>query len=296
MLISKLKRMAMVAGLLGSSLSLSAAAFDHEIMPQKNDNFDKAAFRLWIDDDIEEVNGIVCVVLGINGDSRPEVDELVWRNFARKHRLGIVGVFLRSPNNAIIQYARAERGSGAALVSALAALAEKSGHPEVATVPLLMWGHSAGGMFNFGFANYAPERVLAFSAIKGGYYDTPVTDEGRQVPGLFIVGEKDRDYRILTANTRVFDNRREGARWCLAVEANIGHAIGKANQIIIPFFEAVLESGFNTVQRPEGFGVDLEKMKIIPAGKPKRSVKFSIWMPSEEFGPVWREFIAKPKK
>jgi len=292
----KHKLIALIAGLLWSSLSLSAAAFDHEIMPQKDDNFDKAAFRLWIDDHIEQVNGIVCVALGINGDSRPEVDESVWRDFARKHRLGIVGVFLRSPNNAIIQYARAERGSGAALIASLAALAEKSGHPEVATVPLLMWGHSAGGMFNFGFANYAPERVLAFTAIKGGYYDTPVTDGGRRVPGLFIVGEKDRDYRILTANTRVFDNRREGARWCLAVEANVGHGISKANEIIIPFFEAVLESGFDTTQRPEGFGVDLEKMKIIPAGKPERSVKYSIWMPTEEFGPVWRAFIAKPAK
>src|SRR5690606_16484268 len=124
------KSAVLIAGLLWSSLSLSAAAFDHEIVPTKKDNFDKAAFRLWIDDHIERVNGIVCVALGSNGDSRPEVDDTVWRDFARKHRLGIVGVFLRSPDNAIITYMRAERGSGAALVTSLEALAEKSGHPE----------------------------------------------------------------------------------------------------------------------------------------------------------------------
>lgn len=296
MLISKLKRVALITGLLWSSLSLSAATFDHEIMPQKNDNFDKAAFRLWIDDKAERVNGIVCVALGINGDSREEVDQPVWREFALKHNLAVVGVFLRSPENEHIKYTRSERGSGAALVAALEALAEKSGHPEIATVPLLMWGHSAGGLFNFGFACYAPERVLAFSVIKGGFYDSPISDEARAVPGLFIVGEKDRPHRILGANETVFENRRRGARWCLAVEANVGHAISKANEIIIPFFEAVLESGFDPAQRPEGFGVDLEKMKIIPAGKPERSVKYSIWMPTEEFGPVWRAFIAKPTK
>lgn len=99
----------------------------------------------------------------------------------------------------------------------------------------------------------------------------------------------------MDASNRVFDNRPKGARWCLAVEANVGHAISKANEIIIPFFEAVLASGFDTSQRPEGFGIDLEKMIIIPAGNPERSVKYSIWMPTEEFGPLWRKFIAKPK-
>jgi len=288
------KLVAIGLGLLWAG-GLSAATFEHEIAPGKKDNFDKAAFRLWIDDSVERVNGIVCVALGINGDSRDEVDQPVWRDFARKHDLAVVGVFLRSPENAIIQYGRAERGSGAALVASLDALAEKSGHPEIASVPLLMWGHSAGGMFNFGFACYAPARVLAFATIKSGIFESPVSDEARAVPGLFIVGEKDRPHRILGANKAVFENRQRGARWCLAVEADVGHAISKANEIIIPFFEAVLESGFDPAQRPEGFGVDLGKMKIIPAGKPERSVKHSIWMPTEEFGPVWRAFIAKPK-
>jgi len=295
MIAARRKLPALFIGLLWLSLSLPAATFDHEIVPGKKDNFDKAAFRFWVYYDIAKVKGIVCVALGINGDSRPEVDEPVWREFARKHQLAVVGVFLRSPENAIIQYWRAERGSGAALVASLDALAEKSGHPEIASAPLLMWGHSAGGVFNFGFACYAPERVLAFATIKEGLYDSPVSDEARAVPGLFIVGEKDRPHRIIGANKAVFENRQRGARWCLAVEANVGHAISKANDIIIPFFEAVMESGFDTARRPEGFGVDIDKMKIIPAGKPPRSVKYSIWMPTEEFGPVWRTFIAKPK-
>jgi hypothetical protein len=272
-----------------------AATFDHEIEPTKQDNFDKAAFRLWIDDGDEPVEGIVSVALGINGDSRPEVESAVWQDFARKHRLAVVGVFLRSPENALIQYGRAERGSGAAYVTALNALAEKSKHPEIATVPLLMWGHSAGGMFNFGFACYAPERVWAFAAIKSGIFESPISDEARAVPGLFIVGERDREFRILAANKVVFENRKRGARWCLAVEANVGHAISKANELILPFFEAVLQAGDRGKHRPEGFAVDLDKRIVIPAGKPPKSVRYSVWFPAESFGIPWKTFIAKPR-
>lgn len=282
-------------GLLMLAGTVCAATFDHEITPTKKDNFDMAAFRLWIDDSDQPVKGIVSVALGINGDSRSEVENVVWQEFARKHQFAVVGVFLRIPENAMTHYIRAEKGSGAAFVSALQALAEKSGHPEIETVPLLMWGHSAGGLFNFGFACYAPERVMAFAAIKGGIYESPVSDKAREVPGLFIVGEKDKPYRIIAANETVFNNRKRGARWCLAVEANVGHGISKANEIILPFFEAVMESGMETSRRPEGFAVDLGKMEILPAGKPPKSVKYSIWFPAESFGKPWKSFIAKPR-
>ncbi len=42
--------------------------------------------------------------------------------------------------------------------------------PEIAQAPLLLWGMSAGGEFNYEFVAWKPERVAAFVVNKGGIY------------------------------------------------------------------------------------------------------------------------------
>ena len=51
------------------------------------------------------------------------------------------------------------------------------------------WGMSAGGQFDYEFASWKPERVVAFVVNKGGIYYTALTPRAtREVPALLFIG------------------------------------------------------------------------------------------------------------
>jgi len=90
-------------------------------------------------------------------------------------------------------------GSGQALLTAIDSLAVLAKRPELTKAPLLLWGMSAGGQFNYEFTAWKPERVAAFVVNKGGiYYSALVPRAARDVPGLLFIGGKDLESRIAT--------------------------------------------------------------------------------------------------
>ena len=95
-------------------------------------------------------------------------------------------------------------------LSALGGFAKRSGHPELATAPFLMWGMSAGGQFNYEFVAWKPERVVAFVVNKGGiYYSALLSRAAREVPGMLFIGGKDLAFRNNTISGLF---RRESSR------------------------------------------------------------------------------------
>ena len=142
-----------------------------------------------------------------------------WREFATTQRLAIVACrFTDKPHDQgfIEEYVNVSQGSGQALLDALAVFAKQSGHAEVAAAPLLLWGMSAGGQFNYEFAAWKPERVIAFVVNKGGiYYSALVPRAARNVPALLFVGDKDLAFRTNTIVGLFAVNRRAGALWAL---------------------------------------------------------------------------------
>src|SRR5262245_34433796 len=160
------------------------------------------------------------------------VQDPVWQSLAIRNKLALVGCQLTDKpheQNFIEQYADASKGSGQALLSALAGFATSSQHPELAEVPLLLWGMSDGGEFNYEFAAWKPERVLAFVANKGGIYYTALASRAaRNVPGILFTGGNDLEFRNNTINGLFAVNRRAGALWALAEEPGVGHVVGKS--------------------------------------------------------------------
>ncbi len=115
-------------------------------------NYDKAEFRLWYPNAPKGLRAVVVLVPGSNGDGRAQVDDQVWQAFATKHQLALVGVRLTDKphdQSFIEHYVNVSQGSGQAFLDALTAFARKAQHPELATAPLLLWGMSAGGEFNY---------------------------------------------------------------------------------------------------------------------------------------------------
>ena len=276
-----------------SGVGLRAATFDAEVPHHRGDYYDTAAFILWLPEKAPKLKGVAVVLDGINVDGRHLAGRVQWQNFAREHSLGLVACYFKTEDLSLPTYSEADHGSGQALLSALDALGKSSAHPELSTVPIVVMGFSAGGQFSYSFACYCPTRVIAFCSNKGGVYRTPATAAAREIPGLLIAGAKDTDRRAVVAG--LFNvNRQLGARWCMAIEPGRGHETANANDLALPFFDAVLRNQERTAAERVGVVLDLDRRELIPVGvPPKRTVTF--WFPDEATIGVWNHFNSTPR-
>jgi pimeloyl-ACP methyl ester carboxylesterase len=283
---------------------LLAVSFDFEAPAPLN--CDKASFRFWSPEGNRLLRAILVLVPGSNGDGRPLTEEPEWRGFAQKHDLALVGCqFTDRPHENMFmeQYALASAGSGQALLEALSFFSRHTRHSEVDTLSLLLWGHSAGGQFNYEFACWKPARVLAFVVNKGGVYYTHAAPLAtRQVPGLFFIGEKDLEFRKMSVYGIYAVNRRARALWTLAVEPDTGHEEGKTRQLALAFFEAILplrlpgsssspKGTLREISENNGWVGDLNTLKIRPG--PMNENEWSSWLPSKKLANGWQAFVLK---
>jgi poly(3-hydroxybutyrate) depolymerase len=264
-------------------------------------NYAKAEFRLWYPDAAATVRAIVVLVPGSNGDGRAGVDDPVWQAFATTHKLALVGCrFTDKPHdqNFIEDYVNVSQGSGQALLDTLAVFGRRSQHPELAAAPLLMWGMSAGGQFNYEFVAWKPERVAAFVVNKGGIYYTALTPRAaRGVPGMLFTGEKDLESRIQTITGLFAVNRRGGALWAIAEEPGTAHIVGRSRDLAVIFFEDVLDlrlgdaPALKPLAESAGFlGDPKSKMSRPIADGPAPNYPTS-WLPTERVARAWQALL-----
>jgi pimeloyl-ACP methyl ester carboxylesterase len=261
-------------------------------------NYDKAEFRLWFPEGAGTLRAAVVLVPGSNGDGRPEAEDKAWQAFAAKHRLALVGCrFTDKPHtqNFIEEYAAASRGSGQALENALRSLGERSGHRELGDLPLLLWGMSAGGQFNYEFVAWKPERVAAFVVNKGGiYYSALLPQAARNVPGVLFVGGKDLESRISTITGLFAVNRRAGALWALAEEPGAAHIVGRSIDVARIFFEDVMSArlGHSPSLKPmvekDGLIGDPRTKTFQPSGAAPLPNYSTSWLPTERVARAWQ--------
>jgi poly(3-hydroxybutyrate) depolymerase len=265
-------------------------------------NYDKATFRLWTPDEVGTVRAVVVLMPGSNGDGRPEAADPGWQAFATRHRLALVGCqFTDKPHDQgfIEEYVNVSTGSGQALLDALARLAARGKHPEIASAPLLLWGMSAGGQFNYEFVVWKPERVLAFVVNKGGIYYTALAPRAaRSVPGMLFTGEKDLWSRNDTIAGIFAVNRRAGALWALAEEPGAAHVVGRSRDVATVFFEDVLGLRLGAEHAPltglaekEGFVGDVRARTFKPAAAGAAGSGATAWLPTERVARAWQAMV-----
>jgi poly(3-hydroxybutyrate) depolymerase len=276
-------------------ISGAGAVFEETIPPGAN--FDKAVFRLWLPPDAAGLRAIVILMTGSNGDGRPMAEDAVWQEFATRNKLALVGCRITDKphdQNFIEEYANVSMGSGQALLDGLNAFARRTQHSELANLPLLLWGMSAGGEFNYEFAAWKPERVAAFVVNKGGIYYTALTSRAaRNVPGILFIGGKDLQSRINTITGLFEVNRRGGALWALAEEPGAAHVIGKSADVARIFFEDVLTmrlggNSLKTLTEKDGFAGNIQARTFQPAASASSTTHATAWLPSERVARAWQ--------
>src|SRR4029079_3623354 len=141
----------------------------------------------------------------------------------------------------IEDYVNVGHGSGQALLDAITKFGERSKHSELSTAPLVIFGMSAGGQFDYEFAAWKPERVAAFVVNKGGSHDSALGPQAAgSVPALLFIGGKDLEFRTNTIVGLFAVNRRGGALWALTEEPSAAHVVGKSRDVAMLLFEDLL--------------------------------------------------------
>jgi dienelactone hydrolase len=284
--------------------SVAAQTMLDESLPP-GQNYDHAEFRLWLPPGTPRARAVLVLVPGSNGDGRPMAEDAGWQAFAAKHGLAIVACrFTDKPHEQgfIEEYVDVSKGSGQALLEALERFATRAQRPELARVPLLMWGMSAGGQFNYEFTAWKPERVAAFVLNKGGiYYSALVPHDARRVPGVLFIGAEDIAFRNDIIRGLFAVNRRAGALWTLVEEPHAAHVVGQSRDYSLMFFEDVLAARVG----PDGA---LRELKTAPAalGNPatktiappgeKPPAEPTAWFLTERLARAWAAIVTDAGK
>ena len=292
---------------------VSALLFSLHSIAQKEDfsfydgeNFQLAEFRFWNPNLNDDYNGILVLTPGINRDGREAVLDTVWQKFATRHNLIIVASHFKNyESNNNLRYRDASKGSGEILLKSIEKYSQEISNKNINELPLLLYGFSAGGQYNFEFASWKPERVISFVVNKGGYYDTAVTSSDTQkVPGIFFIGEDDLYYRNNLILGIYSANRSQGANWTLITEKDTKHSPKNSKDLSISFFESIMTKrlkdnklveinsdnpilGFPKRKTFEFFD-KIDKTEFNNWGKLK---SLTIWLPDENFANIWVESL-----
>jgi dienelactone hydrolase len=274
---------------------------DVTIPSTSSSNFEHADFRIWVPEGAGRLRAIVVLVPGSNGEGRRMADDTLWQSFATRNHTALVATRLTDKphdQNFLEEYCDVSRGSGQALLDAIDSLAVLVKHPELRSAPLMLWGMSAGGQFNYEFTAWKPGRVLAFVTNKGGiYYSALVPRAAREVPGLLFVGGKDLESRIATITGLFAVNRRAGALWALTEEPGVGHAVARSGELGAMFFEDVMaarlqpDGTLKTLAEKDGFYGDIHLKTIAPVGAQKPPAAPTAWLPTERIATAWRAVV-----
>jgi hypothetical protein len=159
---------------------------------------------------------------------------------------------------------------------------------------------SAGGEFNYEFAAWKPERVVAFVVNKGNvYYTALAPDAARRVPGILFTGEKDLAFRVDAVAGLFAINRRAGALWGYAQEPGVGHEVAHSREFAAVLFEEMLAARLSADGRLEpldetsGFLGDPKTQTATPVAGAKLPANYPVsWLPTARVARAWQAVLA----
>jgi poly(3-hydroxybutyrate) depolymerase len=123
-------------------------------------------YTVWVPPGVKTLRGVIVHQHGCGEGSCKSgltgAFDLHWQALARRHECALLAPAYEQPEKADCQmWCDPRNGSDAAFQKGLAELGVKAGHPELAMVPWVLWGHSGGGHWAGGMVLLHPERVAA---------------------------------------------------------------------------------------------------------------------------------------
>jgi hypothetical protein len=273
---------------------------------------------LWIPDGVQNVRGIIVHQHGAGVEAAQagasSAFDLHWQALAKKWDCVLMGPSYLVTNNSTSnnaapggasQWVDPHKGSDKAFQRALSEFAEKSNHPEIATAPWCLWGHSAGGSWSRAMSLIHPERIVALYLRSGGgtvRVQTEIPTEVYSIPTMSNAGAQEIGSSPWTGTLDGFKQyRTHGAPIGFAADPRTGHFCGDSRYLAIPFFDACLamrlpEKGAGTqtlrpVDQSHGWLAAYPGDKAVPAAEFKGDVKQAVWLPSAVVAKAWMEYV-----
>lgn len=285
------------------------------------------SFTIWIPPGVETLRGLIVHQHGCGEGScksgQTGAFDLHWQALARKHGCALMSPSYEQPDQANCQlWCDPRNGSDAAFQRSLTELGAQTSHPELATVPWALWGHSGGGHWAGGMALLHPERVAAawlrsgvpaLTAAEGKPTPYAIPAAALEVPIMCNVGTqegvtvKDGRFAGVWHGTEAFYLALRGKEGLIGVSVDplTSHECGNQRYLAIPWFDACLSA-----RLPKAIGQPLNTMPKagpwiasfvvtdsvshstpIPQGDFDGPLKMSHWLPNESIAKAWAQYM-----
>ena len=280
-------------------------------------------YTVWIPEDVETLRGVIVHQHGCGEGScrsgQTGAFDLHWQALAAKHDAALLAPSYEQPQEADCQqWCDPRNGSSDTFQRALADLGRMAGHPELASVPWALWGHSGGGHWCGGMVMLHPERVVAAWLRSGvplfeSNPDRPLIkphtlpEAALGVPMMCNPGTQEgvtvtegRFAGVWPANQTFFTTvRGRGGLLGVAVDPLTAHECGNQRYLAIPWLDACL-----TARLPERSGSPLRAMpteaawlapllgaEAVPADAFTDNRDAAVWLPNEAIAQKWEHYV-----
>jgi hypothetical protein len=221
-------------------------------------------YTIWVPPGVKMLRGVIVHQHGCGEGSCKSgltgAYDLHWQALARKHDCALLAPSYEQPEKENCQlWCDPRNGSDEAFQRVLVDLGAKSGHPELATVPWALWGHSGGGHWAGGMVLLHPDRIVAawlrsgvppLKAAVGKPAPYVISDAACRVPVMCNLGTKEgvtvKEGRFagVWPGVEVFFQgmRSKGALIGVAVDPLTAHECGNQRYLAIPWLDACLSA------------------------------------------------------
>lgn len=276
-------------------------------------------YLAWLPEGVTRLRGVIvhqhgCGAGACKGGETAAAD-LHWQALARKWDCALLGPSYHQEDGQPCQkWSDPRLGSRARFLQALGDLAAKSGHPELATVPWCLWGHSGGGAWVSRMIVSDPGRVVAawlrsgtaLGRVGGDPKAREFPDVVYRIPVVCNSGAKEKDdarfraaWDAPLAMVRAF--RAQGAPVAFAPDPRTGHECGDSRYPAIPFFDACLaarlpdrgsdSSTLRPVDLARGWLAPVLCTEAVPAAGYRSDPAGAVWLPGERVARAWQEYV-----
>ena len=284
-----------------------------------------ASYTVWIPPAVKALRGVIVHQHGCGEGSCKSgltgAYDLHWQALARKHDCALLAPVIEQPEKADCQkWCDPRNGSDVVFQRALVDLGKLSGHPEMATVPWAIWGHSGGGHWAGGMVLLHPDRVAAawlrsgvppLTAAEGRPKPYEIPDAACKVPMMCNLGtlegvtDKEGRFSGVWLGVEAFAKklRSRNALLGVSIDPISSHDCGNQRYLAIPWFDACLtvrlskssSSKVNEHPSDAGWIANLgagakEIDKPVPANEFKGELDTSTWLPNEAIAMAWTQY------
>ncbi len=275
-------------------------------------------YTAWIPDGVKRIRGVIvhqhgCGSGACKGGETAAYD-LHWQELARRWDCALLGPSYHQKDGEDCRlWCDPRNGSEKTFLRALDDLAAKSGHPELASAPWCLWGHSGGGFWASLMQASHPERIVAiwfrsgtaFSTWESGQIRKPeIPDAAMQIPMVCNPGARENgDPRFSGAWTGTMAMfkayRAKGAPIAFAPDPRTAHECGDSRYLSIPFFDRCL-----ALRLPDRAGRPLKKLNLdsgylasllgttaSPAREFEGNKTEASWLPDRRVADAWSQYV-----